>query len=973
GRPPSPLAGLSPLPLVDHRHRRRRRSALHAVVSERAPAAIMDRGEDPALDPEELRRAANARFAANALDEALPLYSMAVEVARLRAEQRQQEGGQQEELEGKEGKEPDLVVHLCNRSACLYKMESHEDARDDAAEAVALSGGRNSKAFFRLARAQIALNEYDAALDTIGKAALFCEEELKKATDAGGGGLGDKDPLLLQKREFEKLLTVALRKKKQSALNPEPSPRDVKSIKLEPRTPSIKEFDRATKTSEKYDPLGEGNFSAVVVCRHKITKETFALKIIEKEECKKLAKRQHPNVYNEVAMERRILTRNRLPGHVNVIRCYHAMQDYGNLYFLMELHREHGDLWSKIRHRKRMVGCHSSLIRTYASELLAALEHCHAHGVVHRDVKPENVLLSERGGHVILIDFGTAKDLVRTDLNGPEFMGTPDFMSPEAVKEFEKGGDGCDFAADLWALGVVVYQLYAGALPFESQSPYLGFLKIQRGVYSRNMGVWDDDAWDLIDKLLKVNPEERLGAGCFEWVPPPKSNEVDSTKNKCDESTGFGNGKDATKSTGADAEKPLGKVVRRENGYDVIRQHPFFAKHEAALRKQTNSHLGADSEDSAPQPIPSLRDLAIRATAAFIDRSSLDVDLEDVHPPGDNSSYDTLRLKPSDRRRVMHLLDRLLLLKEPRNFRRFFQSKLDARLSRVRPESRDVMGLTQMNDKMGQFPGTGEDQPHPNEQVPASKLVGNTTTRIHHVTNPLFSKEINDECAGDEAQRKQYIKQLKESIRLVNRVRPSVVIACGYIDNSCRKLLSKINESVPVVLHDGASFFNFWVYGAHCVAMPLRFLKEAFDSDDHSRTEATSWFRMELEQIKTARSHGYVFVDGDPRDISSDWVAKMGKSHVLGVLGLCHVPVEEESGSIYESTFSVAEFESGEVGGQGKDANDDDTMSTSSSESDDSKAPPDTHVMHVVGRIKNGVRNITVQEEELVWETELLL
>ena len=71
---------------------------------------------------------------------------------------------------------------------------------------------------------------------------------------------------------------------------------------------------------------------------------------------------------------------------------------------------------------------------------------------------------------MVLIDFGTAKDLIVTDLNGPEFVGTPDFMSPEAVKEAKDDGDvGCGFAADLWALGVVIYQMYAGSLPFESQ------------------------------------------------------------------------------------------------------------------------------------------------------------------------------------------------------------------------------------------------------------------------------------------------------------------------------------------------------------------------------------------------------------------------------------------------------------------------------------------------------------------------
>ena len=263
-------------------------------------------------DPNELRLAANGRFSANALDEALPLYSLAIEVSQKRNDPA-----------------TDLVVHLCNRSACLYKMEMYEEACSDATEAVALSKYRNSKAFFRLARAQCALKDYSSALQTIDMATTFCNEQLKEQQTITTANDNDDDTnqqLILQIKEFDKLKAITLRYQKQQSNNTELSPQDIKSIKTEPRTPSIKEFTRQTKHSEAYNPLGEGNFSTVVVCTHKITNEKFALKIIEKEECKKLAKRQHPNVYNEVAMERRILTQKRLPEHINVIQAYHAMQ-----------------------------------------------------------------------------------------------------------------------------------------------------------------------------------------------------------------------------------------------------------------------------------------------------------------------------------------------------------------------------------------------------------------------------------------------------------------------------------------------------------------------------------------------------------------------------------------------------------------------------------------------------------------------
>lgn len=79
-------------------------------------------------------------------------------------------------------------------------------------------------------------------------------------------------------------------------------------------------------------------------------------------------------------------------------------------------------------------------------------------------------------GHIKFIDFGTAKDLIETDLNGPEFVGTPEFMPPSAIRSQSTGVEG-----DLWSFGVLVFQLFFGFTPFASPSPYLTFLRVKRG------------------------------------------------------------------------------------------------------------------------------------------------------------------------------------------------------------------------------------------------------------------------------------------------------------------------------------------------------------------------------------------------------------------------------------------------------------------------------------------------------------
>ena len=101
-----------------------------------------------------------------------------------------------------------------------------------------------------------------------------------------------------------------------------------------------------------------------------------------------------------------------------------------------------GEMWSALREvdessgLSTMVGFPWSLSRFYMGELIDALEYMHKRGIVHRDLKPENMLL-DQFGHLKLIDFGTAKDLLMTDLNGPEFVGTAEYMAPSVRDQSE--------------------------------------------------------------------------------------------------------------------------------------------------------------------------------------------------------------------------------------------------------------------------------------------------------------------------------------------------------------------------------------------------------------------------------------------------------------------------------------------------------------------------------------------------------
>ena len=136
-----------------------------------------------------------------------------------------------------------------------------------------------------------------------------------------------------------------------------------------------------------------------------------------------------------------------------------------------------------------------------------ALNHIHFHDIVHRDIKPDNVMISD-DLTVKILDFGLANVChEREDLT--TVIGTPYYVAPEVLRGHYS--EECD----MWSVGVVLFILLSSRLPFMGDTPEDLLTKVAKGEYEMDPTVWDpvsEDAKDLVRNLLQVNPEERLTA-----------------------------------------------------------------------------------------------------------------------------------------------------------------------------------------------------------------------------------------------------------------------------------------------------------------------------------------------------------------------------------------------------------------------------------------------------------------------------
>ena len=242
------------------------------------------------------------------------------------------------------------------------------------------------------------------------------------------------------------------------------------------------------------------NCRKVYLARKKKTNDLYAIKVLRKDDL------IEKNMISHVLTERRMLT---LAQESFIVKLYYAFESRDYLFMVME-YLIGGDISSLLQARKRFT---EDQAKFYLAELVSALEYLHKNGIIHRDIKPDNMLL-DVDGHLKLTDFGLAnfRSLTNriTNRTPGRLQGTPEYVAPEIVR-----GEAHGVAVDWWAVGVCLFEFLVGIPPFGGDIPEEVFHAI-----SNFSGFdWDTfaslniskDAQSLIDGLLDPNPDTRLG------------------------------------------------------------------------------------------------------------------------------------------------------------------------------------------------------------------------------------------------------------------------------------------------------------------------------------------------------------------------------------------------------------------------------------------------------------------------------
>ncbi|KAF0930341.1 hypothetical protein E2562_032185 [Oryza meyeriana var. granulata] len=306
--------------------------------------------------------------------------------------------------------------------------------------------------------------------------------------------------------------------------------KETEYMRMQRHKMSVDDFDLLTM-------IGKGAFGEVRVCREKTTGNVYAMKKLKKSEMLRRGQVEH------VKAERNLLAE---VDHHCIVKLYCSFQDSEYLYLIME-YLPGGDMMTLLMRKDTLT---EDEARFYVGETVLAIEAIHKHNYIHRDIKPDNLLL-DKYGHLRLSDFGLCKPLDYSnfpDLNEKDVtstktqstngdgrqqslpkrtqqeqlehwqknrrtlaystVGTPDYIAPEVL--LKKGyGMECDW----WSLGAIMYEMLVGYPPFYSDEPMTTCRKIvnwRTHLKFPEEARLTTDAKDLISKLL-CNVDQRLG------------------------------------------------------------------------------------------------------------------------------------------------------------------------------------------------------------------------------------------------------------------------------------------------------------------------------------------------------------------------------------------------------------------------------------------------------------------------------
>ena len=237
--------------------------------------------------------------------------------------------------------------------------------------------------------------------------------------------------------------------------------------------------------------VGKGAFGKVTLGIHKLTGKQVAIKTIEKSYMKDDFQRR--KVFQEVYLLKKIK-------HSNVIRLLEVFESSKHLLMVME-YAGGGDLLQLIKRKGKLKEGDAKFI---FKQIVYGLAHIHCRSVIHRDIKLDNILLDCEKG-VKICDFGVSK-IIKKGQVIQEQCGTPAYLAPEII--IDKGYEG--FFVDLWSLGVLLYAMLCGTVPFKAPNLEELHKLILKGEFVFANHDLSPEAQELVRGLIRLEPKDRL-------------------------------------------------------------------------------------------------------------------------------------------------------------------------------------------------------------------------------------------------------------------------------------------------------------------------------------------------------------------------------------------------------------------------------------------------------------------------------